>query len=87
LTRVQDHKDITVHFNTKVSGNAGFVGNFETTLENREDPGQKTTVQHGVTVVATGGKPFQPAEYLYGEDDRVFTHLDFDERLKEKGDV
>jgi heterodisulfide reductase subunit A-like polyferredoxin len=87
LKRVQEHKDITVHFNTKVSGNAGFVGNFETTLENVDNPGQKNTVQHGVTVVATGGKPFQPTEYLYGEDDRVFTHLDFDERLQENGDV
>jgi heterodisulfide reductase subunit A len=87
LKRVQEHKDITVHFNTKVSGNAGFVGNFETTLENVDDPGQKNTVQHGVTVVATGGKPFQPTEYLYGEDDRVFTHLDFDKRLQENGDV
>ena len=87
VSRVREHKDITVHFNTRVSGNAGFVGNFETTLENVDDPGQKNTVQHGVTIVATGGKPFQPTEYLYGEDDRVFTHLDFDERLKENGDV
>jgi heterodisulfide reductase subunit A len=82
---VQEHDKITVHFNSKVSGHAGFVGNFETILENREDPAQKTTVQHGVTIVATGGKSLQPTEYLYGEDDRVFTHLEFDSLLKENG--
>ena len=85
VNRVQEHEKITVHFKSKVSGNAGFVGNFETILENVEDSSQKTTVQHGVTVISTGGKPFQPTEYLYGEDDRVFTHLDFDLQLKENG--
>jgi len=85
VSRVQQHEKITVHFKSKVSGNAGFVGNFETILENVEDPAQKTTVQHGVTVVATGGKALQPTEYLYGEDERVFTHLDFDGLLKENG--
>jgi len=82
---VQEHEKITVHFKSKVSGHAGFVGNFETILENVEDPAQKSTVQHGVTVIATGGKPLQPTEYLYGEDDRVFTHLDFDGLLQEDG--
>jgi heterodisulfide reductase subunit A-like polyferredoxin len=87
VSRVQKHKDITVHFKSRVSANAGFVGNFETILEKVDDPGQKTTLQHGVTVVATGGKGFQPTEYLYGEDDRVLTHLDLDVRLKENGDA
>ena len=85
VKRVQEHQKITVHFKSKVSGHAGFVGNFETILENVADPAQKSTVQHGVTVIATGGKPFQPTEYLYGEDDRVFTHLDFDGLLQENG--
>jgi heterodisulfide reductase subunit A-like polyferredoxin len=85
VKRVQAHHKISVHFNSRVSGNAGFVGNFETILENSEDPEQKTTVQHGVTIVATGGKSLQPTEYLYGEDERVFTHLDFDGLLKENG--
>jgi heterodisulfide reductase subunit A-like polyferredoxin len=87
IKRVEDHDKIKVHFNSKVGGNAGFVGNFETILENVADPAQKTTLQHGVSVVATGGKPFQPTEYLYGEDDRIFTHLDFDGLLKENGDA
>ena len=85
VKRVQEHDKITVHFNSRVSGNVGFVGNFETILETSEDPDKKTTVQHGVTIVATGGKSLQPTEYLYGEDDRIFTHLDFDRLLKENG--
>jgi len=85
VNRVQEHQKITVHFNSKVSGHAGFVGNFETILENVGDPAGKTTIQHGVTIIATGGKPLQPTEYLYGEDNRVFTHLEFDGLLKENG--
>jgi heterodisulfide reductase subunit A-like polyferredoxin len=85
VKRVQEHKNINVHFNSKVSANAGFVGNFETALEQIDDPTQQVAVQHGVTVISTGGKPLQPTEYLYGEDERVFTHLDFDVLVKNKG--
>ncbi len=38
-------------------------------------------MNYGVAVVATGGAEYKPAEYLYGQDARVKTHLEFDALL------
>ena len=40
-------------------------------------------IEHGVAVIATGAREFIPAEYLYGEDDRVITHLELDQKFLE----
>jgi heterodisulfide reductase subunit A-like polyferredoxin len=87
VNRVLEHKNITVHLKAKVAGNSGFVGNFETILEQVDEPGQRSTIQHGVSIVATGGRGLKPTEYLYGEDDRVLTHLELDARLKDNGEA
>jgi heterodisulfide reductase subunit A len=38
-------------------------------------------IKHGVTIVATGGQAYKPSEYLYGQDDRVLTQLELENRL------
>ena len=56
----------------------GTIGNFKTTVA----VGTMTTeVKHGVVIVATGAKQYQPKEYLYGQDDRVLTQRDLEARL------
>jgi len=42
---------------------------------------EMTTLEHGVVIVATGAEEYQPNEYLYGEDDRVVTQLELEERF------
>ncbi len=44
-----------------------------------------TEIKHGAAVLAIGADLYTPAEYLYGEDDRVTTHLELEERII-KGD-
>jgi heterodisulfide reductase subunit A len=61
---------------------SGYVGNFTTTLETR---GMARSVEHGAAVIATGAEVYRPSEYLYGENDRVLTHLELGERI-EAGD-
>jgi heterodisulfide reductase subunit A len=56
----------------------GSIGDFSTTLSAR---GETATVRHGVVLVATGAKEYQPKEYLYGQDDRVVTQRELEERL------
>jgi heterodisulfide reductase subunit A len=41
------------------------------------------TVDHGATILATGGKEYKPTEYLYGQHARVLTHLDLDQAIKD----
>jgi len=38
-------------------------------------------VDHGVVIVATGGREIRPKEYLYGEDPRVMTQREFERAL------
>jgi heterodisulfide reductase subunit A-like polyferredoxin len=87
VRRLRNHARITIHFNTSVEGSTGFVGNFETVLANLEERGRKQTLQHGVTIVATGGRGLQPSEYRYGQDARVVTHLELDARFKDNEDA
>jgi heterodisulfide reductase subunit A len=72
---------IHVHRSTELSNVEGFVGNFTSTLtRGGSDP---VTLQHGLAIIATGGKEFKPKEYAYGEDSRVLTHLELDRRFIE----
>ncbi len=56
-------------------------GNFKS---NVKTPDGDKELEHGVTVMATGGKPFSPEEYLYGQHDNVFLAFDLDKALVAK---
>ena len=66
--KIENHPDIKVMLNAEVVGAAGFVGNFETRVTSKDTT---NTVEHGVVIVATGGKASETDEYLYGKDPRV----------------
>ncbi len=78
IQKVQDDPKIDLRLNTELVGVEGFVGNFNTTLVSND---VKEQVEHGVAVIATGAFERKPDEYLYGEDDRVHTHLELDQRF------
>ena len=69
---------IHVSHGATITDVAGYVGNFITTVETE---GRVQTIQHGVSILATGADVYTPVEYLYGENDRVFTHLELGERI------
>ena len=56
----------------------GYVGNFLTKVKSG---GRVIEIKHGATVIATGAEVYEPTEYLYGQDDRVMTHLELEERI------
>ena len=72
--------NLHIHLNSEIVAVEGFVGNFKTTIKN--GAGEKV-VEHGVTIIATGGAEYKPNEYLYGEDSRVKTHLELDKMFLE----
>jgi heterodisulfide reductase subunit A len=76
---VNGEKNITVHLNTIITSAEGFIGNFKTELEANS---AKTTIEHGVVILATGAKDYRPKEYLYGEHEAVVTHLEMDALFK-----
>ncbi len=73
---VESNHRITVYKETELVETKGFVGNFTSLLRQRD--GQTFTVQHGVTIVATGGQEWRGDEYLLGQDARVMTQGDFE---------
>jgi heterodisulfide reductase subunit A-like polyferredoxin len=56
----------------------GFVGNFKTQVINGD--GAKE-IDHGVIVVATGAEEYRPREFLYGQDPRVLTQKELEEKI------
>lgn len=61
-----------------IRGVSGYVGNFTTVVQAE---GRTREIRHGAAVIATGADVHRPAEYLYGTDPRVLTHLELDERI------
>ena len=61
----------------------GYLGNFTTTLESE---GQVKTIQHGVSVLATGAEEYTPTEYMYGDDEKVVTHMELGEHIARQED-
>ena len=68
VNRVNTHDKITVMLNAEITHAGGFVGNFETVV--RAD-GEAKTIQHGATIIATGGQAATTDEYLYGKHPAV----------------
>ena len=76
--RVESHERIAVHKGTTVKASTGFIGNFETVVSSAAG---EETLRHGAVVVATGAEELKPNEYLYGQDQRVLTHLQLDQAI------
>ncbi|MBN2124425.1 MAG: CoB--CoM heterodisulfide reductase iron-sulfur subunit A family protein, partial [Deltaproteobacteria bacterium] len=76
---VSAHPLIHLHLSTELADVKGFVGNFTSSLKPKGK--EEIQVEHGVAVIATGAREYQPAEYLYGQDQRVVTQMELDGRF------
>jgi len=73
--KIQNHPLIELFLGAEISEIAGFIGNFKTTVRTGST---ETELEHGVIILATGGEPFEPDEYLYGKTDRVMRWHDLE---------
>jgi heterodisulfide reductase subunit A-like polyferredoxin len=80
IHRVQAHPLIQTFLKTEVRDTSGIIGNFATTLAAGEEK-DISVIEHGITIFATGGKEYEPEEYLYGKHPGVLTHLDLDKAI------
>ncbi len=69
---------VKLHLNTRLTDVEGFVGSFKSTLTTGDS---NEVLEHGVAVVATGGTALKPDEYNYGQDPRILTSLELDEKF------
>ena len=79
--RIIHHPRISVHLNSTLVAHSGHVGAFEGTIK---DEAGSRDIQYGAVVVASGGRPYEPDEYLYGSDKRVLTQVELARRMAEE---
>jgi heterodisulfide reductase subunit A2 len=85
IGKVTSHPYIHVITNALVVDFSGSKGNFSTgvmvapTMYYRK-------IEHGITILATGAEEWKPTEYLYGQDPRILTQLDLEDRISKKPD-
>ncbi len=82
IGKVYRHPLVHVYTDATITEATGYVGNFVTRVKSERGV---TEIKHGATVIAVGADVYTPTEYLYGENDRVMTHLELEEQIA-KGD-
>jgi len=75
---IYQHPLIHVYMEAIITEATGYVGNFVTKVKSERGA---TEIKHGAAVIAIGADVYQPTEYLYGEDDRVLTNLELEDRI------
>ncbi len=75
IEKVHQHPKIKVYTGATVDRTDGFVGNFVTQLSSGQ------SLAHGVVVVATGAKRYEPTEYLHGKHPGVMTQQELEAML------
>jgi heterodisulfide reductase subunit A len=78
--KIYKHPLIHIYTDATITAATGYVGNFVTTV--KSDRGV-TAIKHGAAVIAIGADVYTPTEYLYGQDDRVMTHLELEAKIAE----
>ncbi|MCJ7782816.1 MAG: FAD-dependent oxidoreductase, partial [Desulfobacterales bacterium] len=83
VKEVLENPRIQVFTKTELKVLSGYVGNFKSILSTN---GTEKEFEHGVVIVTVGAKESTPAEYLYGQDRRVITQKELEEKIAHHGD-
>lgn len=78
--RITNHSKVSLYLESQLTGHSGHLGAFKGSVKGTDGT---RNIQYGAVVLATGGQPYQPTEYLYGKDERVLTQVEFSKRLME----
>jgi len=78
IEKIYQHPLIHVYHNATITEATGYVGNFLTKVTSERGA---VEIKHGASVIAIGSDLYTPTEYLYGEDERVMTHLELEEKI------
>jgi heterodisulfide reductase subunit A len=83
VRKVNQNPSIHVYTDAMITEATGYVGNFVTKV--KSDRGV-TEIKHGATVIAVGTDVYKPTEYLYGQNERVMTHLELEEQIAKRNE-
>jgi heterodisulfide reductase subunit A len=80
--KVDKHPLIAVRTGSRVLAAYGHVGQFYTTIENPE--GGVETLEHGVTILATGGDEARTTSYGFGASPSIITQKELEQKLADR---
>lgn len=69
---------IRVYTEAEVESVSGYVGNFTTNISSASGT---QVVEHGVIIIATGGRPYKPKQYCYGTSRQVVTQMELEDKI------
>ena len=75
---IRENRRVHLFTGAHIESIEGTIGDFTTKISAN---GASLDISHGVVIVATGAKEYQPTEYLYGQDERVITQRQLETRL------
>jgi len=78
VKEILENSRIRVFTKAELKSLSGYVGNFKSIIST---DGSEIEFEHGVVIVAVGAKESTPTEYLYGQDSRVVTQKELEERI------
>ncbi len=78
IGKIYQHPQVHVYTDANITKTSGYIGNFTTSIESNTGIAE---IKHGATVIAIGADVYTPTEYLYGEDERVMTQLELEEKV------
>jgi heterodisulfide reductase subunit A len=86
IDKVKAHKDIQIITRAIIVDHSGMPGMFKTGMQVGPQMFYRT-IQHGVTILATGALANRPRQYLLGESEVVGTQLETDALLAQNPEV
>ncbi|MBU3950310.1 MAG: response regulator [Proteobacteria bacterium] len=81
LESVKKHPKINIHTQSEVINSAGEAGNFHTEVKDPQN--QIHTIEHGVTILATGGSQAPTQSYCYGTNPAIITQKELEIKLSD----
>ncbi|MEW6262621.1 MAG: response regulator [Thermodesulfobacteriota bacterium] len=81
LERLDKHPLIKLYTNARIIGSTGGIGRFVTSIQ--DEAGQVQSLEHAVTILATGGVEAEPRTYHYGDSPAVKTQMELERDLAE----
>jgi heterodisulfide reductase subunit A len=84
VNRVRGHERIAVFTRSQLVEQTGSVGRFRSiirTYPTGQDQPVDSCVEHGVTIVATGGEEWRGDAYLLGRNRQVITEIELEDRI------
>jgi heterodisulfide reductase subunit A len=78
VQKVYRHPSIHVYIDAVITEVSGYVGNFVTKVTTER---MTREIKHGAAIIATGADELKPTEYLYGQNEKVMTALELEDRI------